>query len=101
MFAATRITAAVAAGLVAGLTAFAPIAAADTHDVADPQTSTAQAHPTTPIDGQSGAPVGDTTPGADPLIPFGTDPLSKVKLGYIDRNHDEGNTANGFVDVPF
>lgn len=101
MNALTRITAVVAAGLAAGVTAFAPIAAADPTDLADPQVSTTQTNPTTPISGATGAPVGDSSWGTSPLIPYGTDPLSKIKLGYIDRNHDEGTTANGFVDAPF
>jgi hypothetical protein len=45
--------------------------------------------------------LSDESPGTDPLIPLGTDPPSPVRLGYIDRNHDEGNTSNGMVDTAF
>jgi hypothetical protein len=31
--------------------------------------------------------------GPDPFIPF--------RLGYQNPNHDEGNSTNGFVDLPF
>ena len=41
------------------------------------------------------------TVGTDPLIPFGTEPMSPVRLGYVDSNHDEANTSNGGVDIPF
>ena len=37
----------------------------------------------------------------DPLVPFGTDPHSPYVLGYHVSNHDEANTTNGQVDVPF
>jgi hypothetical protein len=37
----------------------------------------------------------------DPLVPYGTDPTSPYVLGYHVSNHDEANTTNGFVDVPF
>jgi hypothetical protein len=36
----------------------------------------------------------------DPLVPYGTDPHTPV-LGYHVLNHDEANTTNGQVDVPF
>ena len=39
--------------------------------------------------------------GTDPLIPYGTEPTSPVRLGYIDSNHDEANTSGGGVDTPF
>jgi hypothetical protein len=39
--------------------------------------------------------------GTDPLVPYGTDPHVPYRLGYINPNHDEGNTSNGEVDVPF
>jgi hypothetical protein len=39
--------------------------------------------------------------GTDPLVPYGTDPYVPYRLGYINPNHDEGNTTNGEVDVPF
>jgi hypothetical protein len=37
----------------------------------------------------------------NPLVPFGTDPHSPYVLGYHVSNHDEANTTNGQVDVPF
>jgi hypothetical protein len=96
-----KATTTLAAGLMAGMIAFTPIAGAATTDVADGQASTATSHPNQPISVESGAPLGDENLGTAPLIPFGTDPQSPVKLGYIDRNHDEGITANGAVDTPF
>lgn len=39
--------------------------------------------------------------GTDPLVPFGTDPQSPYVFGYHVSNHDEANTTNGQVDVPF
>jgi hypothetical protein len=47
---------------------------------------------------QSG-PVGSA--GTDPLVPYGTDPAIAPRLGYVDSNHDEANTTNGFVDSAF
>lgn len=44
-------------------------------------------------------PVGG--PGTDPLVPYGTDPVVPYTLGFIDPNHDNGNTTNGQVDLPF
>ncbi|MDP9165282.1 MAG: hypothetical protein M3O32_04370 [Actinomycetota bacterium] len=43
--------------------------------------------------------VGDA--GTDPLVPYGTDPQVPYRLGYVDSNHDEANTTNGQVDLPF
>jgi hypothetical protein len=37
----------------------------------------------------------------DPIVPYGTDPQSPYVLGFHVSNHDEANTSNGFVDVPF
>ena len=37
----------------------------------------------------------------DPAVPYGTDPHSPYILGYHVSNHDEANTTNGQVDVPF
>jgi hypothetical protein len=34
-------------------------------------------------------------------VPYGTDPYVPYRLGYVNPNHDEGNTTNGQVDVPF
>jgi hypothetical protein len=39
--------------------------------------------------------------GEDPLVPDGPNPYIPYQLGYINLNHDEGNTSNGFVDLPF
>ena len=43
--------------------------------------------------------VGDA--GTNPLVPYGTDPQVPYRLGYVDSNHDEANTTNGQVDLPF
>jgi hypothetical protein len=37
----------------------------------------------------------------NPAVPYGTNPSSPYVLGYHESNHDEANTTNGFVDVPF
>lgn len=37
----------------------------------------------------------------DPLVPFGTDPHVPSSIGYHVSNHDEANTTNGQVDLPF
>jgi hypothetical protein len=37
----------------------------------------------------------------DPLVPYGTDPHVPYVLGYQDSNHDEINTTNGQLDLPF
>jgi hypothetical protein len=39
--------------------------------------------------------------GVDPLVPYGTEPQEPSHLGYVDSNHDELNTTNGQVDLPF
>jgi hypothetical protein len=39
--------------------------------------------------------------GTDPIVPFGTNPHSPYVLGYHVSDHDEANTTNGQVDVPF
>lgn len=91
----------VAAALVSGLLGLAPIAAAGTDPQVGDPTSTAGLHQEAPISAETGAPLGDAGAGTDPLIPLGTDPQSPVRLGYIDRNHDEGNTSNGMVDTAF
>ena len=36
-----------------------------------------------------------------PAVPFGTDPHTPYVLGYHVSNHDEANTTNGQVDLPF
>jgi hypothetical protein len=71
-----------AAAAIGGAVALAPIASA--------------AGPAAP------APIVATgTAGTDPLVPFGTDPHSPYDFGYHVSNHDEANTTNGQVDVPF
>jgi hypothetical protein len=37
----------------------------------------------------------------DPLVPYGTNPHAPYILGFHESNHDEANTTNGSVDVPF
>ena len=37
----------------------------------------------------------------DPMVPYGTNPHSPYVMGFHESNHDEANTTNGFVDVPF
>lgn len=39
--------------------------------------------------------------GTDPLVPYGTNPAVPYRLGFVDSNHDEANTTNGGVDLPF
>jgi hypothetical protein len=41
------------------------------------------------------------TNGTDPLVPYGTNPHVRHALGYHVSNHDETNTTNGQLDVPF
>jgi hypothetical protein len=89
-----------AAGLIGGLIALAPVAAASTTVLADGPTSTA-VDPAYPISADTGAPLGAAGTGVDPLVPDGTLPQDPVTFGYINRNHDEGVTANGEVDAPF
>ena len=73
-----------AAAAIGGAIALAPIASAATHPAPVAATPTA---------------VGSA--GTDPLVPYGTDPYVPYRLGYINPNHDEGNTTNGEVDLPF
>jgi hypothetical protein len=86
-----------AAGLIGGMVAFTPTTVAT---LASGPTSTA-VDPSYPISANTGAPLGDAGTGTDPLVPYGTLPQAPVTLGYINRNHDEGVTSNGQVDVPF
>jgi hypothetical protein len=88
-----------AVGLASGFVALAPVGA--TIAVADGPTSTTAWQQNAPVSADTGAPAGDAKPGTDPLIPFGTDPQAPVTTGFINRNHDEGITANGEVDLPF
>jgi hypothetical protein len=87
------------AGLLAGLVALTPVGTATTM-LADGPTSTA-IDSSTPISAETGAPVGDAGTGADPLVPYGVEPQAPVTTGYVNRNHDEGITTNGEVDLPF
>ncbi|MET0453949.1 MAG: hypothetical protein ABW137_19125 [Mycobacterium sp.] len=93
--AAPLLTAGLLGGLIAGTVAATPIVT-----LADGPTSTA-VDPSYPISGETGAPVGDAAYGADPLLPYGTDPQAPITPGYVNRNHDEGVTSNGQVDLPF
>jgi hypothetical protein len=65
--------------------ALAPVASAATH--------------TAPL----AAATAPTVPsaGTDPLVPYGTDPVAPYLLGYVNSNHDEANTTNGGLDLPF
>lgn len=75
----------VAAAAIAGALGLAPVASAATPPVAlAPGTTTS---------------VGNA--GTDPLVPSGSDPYTPYRLGYINSNHDEANTTNGQLDVPF
>jgi hypothetical protein len=87
------------AGLLAGAVALLPMSGATTL-LADGPTSTA-IDTNTPISAETGAPVGDAGTGADPLVPYGIEPQAPVTTGYVNRNHDEGITSNGEVDLPF
>lgn len=89
----------VTAGLVGGLIAGTAVVTS-TAVLADGPTSTA-VDPTYPISGETGAPYGDAKYGTDPLVPYGTEPQVPITPGYVNRNHDEGVTSNGEVDLPF
>jgi hypothetical protein len=71
-----------AAAAIAGAVALAPIAGAATPSGPTTATTTDSA-------------------GTDPLVPFGTDPHSPYVFGYHTSDHDEANTTNGQLDVPF
>jgi hypothetical protein len=74
-----------AAAAIGGAVAL-PIASAATHPA---PIASAATHP---------APV--SSAGTDPLVPYGTDP-QVPSLGFHESNHDNADTTNGFVDVPF
>jgi hypothetical protein len=76
-------TPSLAAAAIGGAILLAPVAGAAT--------------PAAP--GTSAAAVSAPT-DTDPLVPYGTDPHTPP-LGYHVSNHDEANTTNGQVDVPF
>jgi hypothetical protein len=89
------------AGVVGAVIAFTPIVGPSTMSLlAQGPTSTAT-DPNGPISAETGAPEGDAHAGVDPLVPVGTDPAVPITPGYVNRNHDEGVTANGEVDLPF
>ena len=73
-----------AAAAIGGAIAFAPIAGAATQ----PEPVTA-------------APSAVGSAGTDPLVPYGTDPQVPYVLGYHVSDHDEANTTNGQLDLPF
>ena len=37
----------------------------------------------------------------DPLVPYGTAPHVPYVLGYHESNHDEMDTTDGQLDLPF
>jgi hypothetical protein len=80
-----HVTSGLAALAIGGAVAFAPVASAAT--------------PATPVASAMGSPIGSA--GTDPLVPFGTEPHVPGVLGYVDSSHDEANTTNGQVDLPF
>jgi hypothetical protein len=82
------LTSLLAALAIGGGVLLAPIASA--------ATSPATTSPTSPTTVAT-VPAG----GTDPLVPFGTEPTVPYRLGYIDPNHDDANTTNGEVDLPF
>lgn len=90
-------TSLVAAGILGGIVTST---ATPSVVLADGPTSTA-VDPTGPISANTGAPSGDARYGVDPLVPYGTEPQDPVTPGYVNRNHDEGVTSNGEVDLPF
>jgi hypothetical protein len=71
-----------AAAAIGGAIVLAPMASAATHVAPTPSAASSSA------------------PDTDPLVPYGTDPHTPV-LGYHVSNHDEANTTNGQIDVPF
>ena len=82
----TYVTSGLAALAIGGAVALAPAAAAATP--AAPSIS-------------AGTPSAIGSTGADPLVPFGTEPEVPYRLGYVDSNHDEVDTTGGQVDLPF
>ena len=81
-----RIAPWIAAAAIAASFGFAPIAAAA------PEPASVISTTSEP------APVGSA--GADPLVPYGTDPQIPYQLGYVDPNHDNADTTDGQVDLP-
>jgi hypothetical protein len=79
------LTSGLAALAIGGAVALAPVASAST--------------PAAPVASAMGSPIGGA--GTDPLVPYGTEPHIPGVLGYVDSSHDEANTTNGQVDLPF
>ncbi|MCV7224523.1 hypothetical protein [Mycolicibacterium komossense] len=77
----------IAAAAIAASFGFAPIAGAATEQMPVIAATTTQ-------------PAPGGTNGTDPLVPFGADPQIPYQLGFIDHNHDNGNTTNGQLDLP-
>jgi hypothetical protein len=73
-----------AAAAIGGAVVLAPLASAATHVAPAPTPATSSA----PTD-------------TDPLVPYGTDPHSPYVFGYHTSDHDESDTTNGQLDVPF
>lgn len=73
------------AAAISGAIAFAPTAGA--------------AVTTAPVTNSATPPSSNT--GTDPLVPYGTEPSIPYRLGYVDSDHDEANTTNGQLDLPF
>src|SRR4029077_4386937 len=38
---------------------------------------------------------------SDPLVPYGRNPQVPYVLGFNESNHDEADTTNGQLDLPF
>ena len=85
-----------AAAAIGGAVALAPIAGAATHPA---PIASAATHPA-PIASAATHPAPVSSAGTDPLAPYGTDP-QVPSLGFHESNHDNADTTNGFVDVPF
>jgi hypothetical protein len=82
----TYVTSGLAAVAIGGAIVLAPIASAATHPAPVATAATPSA-------------IGSA--GTDPLVPYGTEPHVPGPLGFVDSNHDEADTTNGQVDLPF
>ncbi|CAN5358991.1 hypothetical protein BH09ACT8_BH09ACT8_04120 [soil metagenome] len=82
----------VSAGLSAAVVGLAAPAQAELgHSLwATHQNTTAAAAPMTIVGG-----------GTNPFVPFGTNPQVRTPVGLQPSNHDEIDTTNGRVDLPF
>jgi uncharacterized membrane protein len=45
------------------------------------------------------APIAAAEP--NPLVPYGTNPQPSTHYGLHEDNHDEVDTTNGLIDLPF